>query len=423
MRALVAAYILVGYLYAVGMPAGKGPDETAHARYVEYLAQERKLPVFNPADPDPDYEFHQPPLYYLICMPTYLLAGSDEAARQTLRFLTLLLSAALLYLTFALGRSLAPDNPWTALGAAGVVAFLPMQLALSTSIGNDALANTFCAAAVLLLVLYLRGHGLHNARERERAPGAGSAVAVGIMIGLAVLTKSIAVLLFPVAWLAAVLAARRSERFAWRQLARDVALTTGIALLLCGWWLLRNQLLYGDPLAQGAFLQAFEGRRPSPQSFMEQYDVSLLGSYVGEVMIWTAASVTGVFGPVRANRFAFFPFWVYIATGLAAAVAAVGFARYLSRGKLAGWQRQAWGLCALLAALLLASFVQFNMHFFQAQARYLFPALAPAALAVCLGLQEVSPGRWRRVAPIAAMIALGALAVVGLPLWILPQFR
>ncbi len=35
---------------------------SAHVRYLEFLTQQHRLPVFDPAHPDPDYEFHQPPL-------------------------------------------------------------------------------------------------------------------------------------------------------------------------------------------------------------------------------------------------------------------------------------------------------------------------------------------------------------------------
>ena len=418
LRIIVICCLALGaFVYAQGIPLGKGPDETAHLRYIEFLARHHRLPVFDPANPDPDYEFHQPPLYYLLCLPTYLLAGGEGPnAQQSLRFFTLLLSIALLYLTFALASALAPDRPWAAPAAAGVVAFLPMHLSLSTTVGNDLLSEIFAAAALLLMVRYLR------ASAADQPPGLAAPAAAGLMIGLGMLTKSIAVLLFPVCWLAAALAARSAAGFRWRQLLRDLALITLIALALSGWWLARNQLRYGDPLANRAFLQAFQGRRPSPQQFMRDYQVSSPASYVGEVMIWTAASVTGVFGPVRANRFAFFPYWVYFLTGLLAAAAAIGFARYLARADLAPWQRQAWWVCAAFALLLLASFIRFNFSFFQAQARYLFPALPPAALAFSLGLQELSPARFRQTAPLVAVAALALLGLLGLPLWIIPQF-
>jgi len=422
MRVVLIGYLFLAALYAAAIPRGKGPDETAHLRYIEFLAQEHRLPVFDRERPGADYEFHQPPVYYLICLPTYLLAGRGrEATQQALRFLTLLLSVPLLYLTFALGRMLVPAEPWAALGAAGVVAFLPMHLGVVSSLSNDALTEVFFAAALCLLVLHLRAAALYRAGESQTPPKPAIMVAVGVAMGLGLLTKSIAALLFPAAWLAAALAARGPRGYDWGRLMRDVCLSTGVALVIAGWWLARNRVLYGDPLAQHAFLSAFRDR-PSPQEFMARYQASL-PEYVGQVMIWTAASVLGVFGPVHGNRFVFFPYWVYMAPGLIAVAGVVGFARHLARVTFSGWQRQAWWVCAALGGLLLASFVRFNFSFFQAQARYLFPALPPGALALSLGLQEISPARWRKAASLAAPVALALLALVGLPLWLLPQFR
>jgi len=375
---------------------GKGPDESAHVRYVEFLAENHRLPVFNAANPDPDYEFHQPPLYYVLCLPSYLLAGKGtEKATQVLRFFTVLLSIALLYLTFALGRMLAPSNPWTALAAAGVVALLPMHLSVVSSVGNDALAEIWCAVTLLVLVGYLRAASTRRTAECNQRLGAWPMAAAGLAIGLGLLTKSLTVLLFPVAWVAAALAAGRASGYDWRQLARDVALSTDVALAVSGWWLVRNQLEYGDLLAQRAFLDAFEGLRPSPQSVMAEYEGHFPPSlhsfiYVQVVIVWTLVSILGVFGPKHANHFLFYPYWVYVVYGVIGLAGAVGFLRYLRRATLEAWQRQAWWVCGLFGALLLASFIRFNCSFFQAQARYLFPVLPAAAVAFCLGLQQLS---------------------------------
>ncbi|NIM88840.1 MAG: hypothetical protein GTN78_25035, partial [Gemmatimonadales bacterium] len=323
MRVVVVCYIFLAiFVYVPGIPLGKGPDESAHVRYVEFLAENHRMPVFDAENPDPDYEFHQPPLYYALCLPSYLLAGrGTERAAQVLRFFTVLLSLALLYLTFALGRMLAPSKPWTALAAAGAVAFLPMQLTVASSVGNDALAEIWCAITLLVLVGYLRAAATRKAAASDQGLGPWPMAAVGLAIGLGLLTKSLTVLLFPVAWVAALLAAGRANGYDWRQLARDVALSTGVALAVSGWWLVRNQLTYGDLLAQRAFLDAFQGLRPSPQSIMAEYEGRLPRSlhsitYVQVVIVWTLASALGVFGPKHGNHFLFYPYWVYLVYGL-----------------------------------------------------------------------------------------------------------
>ena len=144
-------------------------------------------------------------------------------------------------------------------------------------------------------------------------------------------------------------------------------------------------------------------------------------SYLIWVVGWTAASFTGVFGP----RFeVFLPRQVYLVTGLVGLVGGVAFARYLMKAGLSAWQRQAWWLSALVSALMVAAFVRFNMSFFQAQARYMFPGLLPAAaLAFSLGVEDLAPARLKRALPLAVPVGLALLSSVGLLLWILPQLE
>jgi hypothetical protein len=134
---------------------------------------------------------------------------------------------------------------------------------------------------------------------------------------------------------------------------------------------------------------------------------------------WTIASAFGVFG----ERFAFFPYQVYVGFATKGLAEAVGFTRFLVRGKLAGWQLQSWLMSALLAMLLLASFIRFNLSFFQAQARYLFPALPPAAVALCIGLEGLAPKGKGAIALIVGVALVLALATAGFFAWIVPQFE
>ena len=420
---MVVCYLAMASFYAVQVPAGKGPDETAHMRYVEFLAQEHRLPVFPKVTPGADYEFHQPPLYYLLCLPSYLASGSSaEAKAQGVRLFSALLSVALLYLTFALARALAPERPWAAVGAAVLVGFLPMHLYLSASVGNDVLTEIWFAAALLVMTRHLAAADRYRSGQSERPPGISAMVGMGALIGLGLLTKSLAVALLPVAWAAAAMAARGRERYEWGRLGREVAAITLVALVIAGWWLWRNQQLYGDLLAQKAFLSGFTDR-PSPQAFMGKSHVGPVG-YTVIVALWTGASVLGVFGPVSGNQFVFLPLWVYLMGALAAAAGLVGFARYLRETPPARWQRQAWWLCALVTLLMAVAFVRFNLSFFQAQARYLFPgALPAAAVALSLGL-EGGLGKRLGTGPLVVVAAaLALLALAALPWWVLPPFE
>ena len=126
-----------------------------------------------------------------------------------------------------------------------------------------------------------------------------------------------------------------------------------------------------------------------------------------------------MFGPNAAGSFAFYPAWTYWVLAALTAAAVAGLAIWsVSRTSQDLWQRRALLVPALLGALVLASFVRFNMTFFQAQGRYLFPALPFWALLFVVGLGQLVPPRarpWSALALAAAMLllALGGFLVIG----------
>src|SRR4030042_1864635 len=52
---IVAAYLVIGTLYAVKTPAWQVPDEPAHYNYVRYIVEHRALPVLRSGDFDQKY--------------------------------------------------------------------------------------------------------------------------------------------------------------------------------------------------------------------------------------------------------------------------------------------------------------------------------------------------------------------------------
>jgi 4-amino-4-deoxy-L-arabinose transferase-like glycosyltransferase len=284
---ILALYLLLAAGFAAVTPFGKAPDESAHALYVQHLVEERTLPVLRKERREA-YEFHQPPLYYVLATPAWAAAASasPEAARMAARSVSLLIGALGVWLIAALARTVWPGREALALAAAGFAALLPMRLATAASVSNDSLAEVVFTAALLVVVLMLR----QGADVRRSA-------FLGVCLGLGVLTKSSDILLFPVALVALLFAcqarpevepeigdgelqARRRERAKGRASAEQAAaapparldswlflqcaaLTFGVALLIGGGWMARNAVLYGDPLGTKAFEQYFQDT-PTP---------------------------------------------------------------------------------------------------------------------------------------------------------------
>ena len=165
---ILTVYLLAGVLFATLTPNWQAPDEPAHYNYVRYLAAQSGFPeltsrcydqayleqlksrYFPPELPLDTvcYEFHQPPLYYLLATPIFILSDGSLLA---LRLLSVALGGGVVALAFVIGRTIFPEWATIAYGTMAFVAFGPMHVAMLASVNNDALAELILAALLLLL--------------------------------------------------------------------------------------------------------------------------------------------------------------------------------------------------------------------------------------------------------------------------------
>jgi len=435
---IIALYLVVGTLYATYTPAWQAPDEPAHYNYVRYVANEHRFPVLKlgdypasyleeikaarfPAGMSIDpmrYEFHQPPLYYLLIAPFYQAFGGWLFP---LRLLSVAIAAVLLLVVGWTVQELAPELPWLALGVTAIVAFLPMHLAMTAAVNNDTLAELILATVLLLTICYLKASAEPSRQEDTRL-----IVLLGITTGLGFLTKT-AAYIAPVLVLAAVAA-----RHLWLDRDPPPAVATLKAILLyllpamglgLPWWV-RNVAVYGgfDFLGLGRHGQVVVGQLRTAE-FIATHGT---GKLLRDLVLTSFHSFWGQFGWMGVlldQR-------LYQVLAILSTVAGVGFVAWIARksreratacpavGVPARWQWAAGGLLALSGLLTLASYLWYNTQFVQHQGRYLFPALVPIGLAFALGWREAL--RWRFAVPVAALLAMPAviLRLVGwLPNW------
>lgn len=292
--AILGLYLSLSLAYSLADPPFEPSDELAHYLYIRHLVTEHRLPIQRvPAGRA--YQNHHPPLYYLLGAlvsfwvddsdleaivergnpfwgydpwavgrdnknqylygPFERFAGSGTVLRLRLvRFLSILLGLGTVLATYGAAREVFPDRRDMALGALAFVAFHPMFLYLSGAINNDNLI-TFWGACTAWGLMRLLRRGFSWPRS----------LALGAILGLALITKITALFLFPAVGAGLLLAACKWR--AWRELWW-MGLAIGLlVLLLAGWWFLRNYLLYGDPTGMKVLLSSIEGitysRRPS----------------------------------------------------------------------------------------------------------------------------------------------------------------
>jgi 4-amino-4-deoxy-L-arabinose transferase-like glycosyltransferase len=417
-------------------PAGPGckdrtpPDETAHVVYVQHLLDKHTLPVLTSGGGN--YEAHQPPLYYLTVAPAMALGrrmgrGSpvDHSGAPTPdvflgRLWSVLIAAGVTLVSYLLACEVFPQSRVLQLAAPLLVLLLPGHIINLAAITNDGLAELFCGLVIWQCVVLIR-----------RSPTRGRLIGIGVLIGAALLTKTSCLFLLPVAAAAVLLSASpwAPEPSSWRRCVAGLGLIVGPALLLWAPWIAHNLANYpGDPLVARTFMEVFGKDRWTPERFYAQ-GMSELG-YWRLVLTWTYLSFWGVFG----SAMVFMPGGYYLAATAVSLVSLIGCLRGLAR-----WWRSdretrcVWSLLALAVILVCLQFLSFNRTFFQAQARYLFPAIGPIVCLFVAGLhlagQRLGGARGALWVPaltglamvallVAALAEVAARGPVGLPVWL-----
>jgi 4-amino-4-deoxy-L-arabinose transferase-like glycosyltransferase len=421
--AIVLIYLAVGTLYAVYTPAWQAPDEPAHYNYVQFLAEQHRFPILKPGDypaayleeikaagfpPELSiapirYEFHQPPLYYVLAVPVYRLFSKPLLP---LRLLSVALGAVLLLVIYWAVQALIPQSPFPALGATAFAAFLPMHLAMTAAANNDTLAELLLATVLLLSIRYLKaGHSPGEEREETRL-----LLLLGVTTGLAFVTKSSAYIALPIVLLA--IALKQLWPGAPRATIGGLVKVAGLYLLpavalALPWWV-RNVAVYGhgDFLGLGRHDQVVAGQLRTAELIAAHGFAQLARdlSLTSFRSFWGQFGWMGVLLDVR----------IYQALGIVSALAAAGFGiwavrAWRQRASFPPWQWAAGSLLAACGLFTAASYLWYNSQFVQHQGRYLFSALIPIGLAVALGWREAL--RRRHALPLTALLLAGAVVL------------
>ncbi len=368
------------------------PDERQHANYIQHLKEGKGFPVFEKGSPElgETYQSHQPPLYYVLGAGWSVITGSDPTSPDSgvkLRFLNTLIGClTLIGVFFGAKWGLGRDD--VGLAAAAFAGFLPMSVALHSAVSNDPLLICICTWALALLT---RGVQLGWSTKL--------AVGVGLLIGLGMLTKTSALILLPVAFVAFFLSSREHGEVA-RPGIKEWAAGLVLPLVIAAPWIARNMSLYGEPFVLKTFKEGFTGS-PQAAMFIEQLGpVTYWGNFV---TWWTVRSFVGVFGYMDIFLFEKMGMersgLIYMAIlVLLFSIVLLGqmglreFREYAEKNALprVGWFQ---ALHLTLLFLAIASLIRFNMDFFQGQARYIFPALASFGFLFAMGIIRIMGDR------------------------------
>ena len=353
----LAVYLGLALSYFFITPIFEAPDEWTHTGHVKYIAEGNGLPVMLPGRGI--WGGQQPPLYYAIgamIVQPFELAEFDGYSERTrnphaslgyaldpgnknnylhapnegfpYRGLALTVHVLRLYsmmygliaLVFAyltayelMVASHPPEDEFKqARGFATTVALLmacqPMFAFITASVANEPANIAFSAIGLWLAQRYVL---------RGPAPGAGRAIALGIVLGLISISKMTGLafgLVAVVALLISIITTRKQSGAALR-LWRDGLIIGLLFLLAGGWWYWRNYQLYGDFFQQGLY-KIYFNVDPQPLTLSDfLYTLS-----TSEVSFWATFGWLNIVGPDWLYSF----YWLVSRIGLASAALFAG---------------------------------------------------------------------------------------------------
>lgn len=422
--AILIAALLLSVSFALKVPLDHNPDESSHRDYIRLIVEQKGLVMFVPSKgrrplpalvqekmqsregmtelpegaPSRD-ETHQPPLYYVLA--ALVFAVTSGSSLLALRLVALPFQLATVWVAWKAGRELFPNRPELAPALAAFVAFLPTQAQLGGAISNDATTHFLCALIVWRLVRFFAPH----IPPPHAALAVREGALLGALFGLGLLTKLTVLQLYPVLVVAVVLALR-AKRITLPDGIKLVGVAVAVGLLIASPWLVRNQLLYGDFLAQTIYKAT--GPNFSPDEICATFGWNGM-DYARNMGLRSLASFWYFLDPgLPYKQFVGPPLLLLLALVLSLLPL---FGLYkASKEKIS---EPLFGFAVLVPLCLVPFFVKFIYEVFQAQGRYFLPSLLAVAMVCVGGFAALGKSKWIAFLPAALLLALSLWQLVG----------
>ncbi len=236
---LLAFWLILGINNMFKLPLYVGFDAKDHWDYISYLLENHRIPVSSEG-----WQMFQPPLYHVVSAALYWILSQfapPETSMFLLRIIPLACALLLVDLSARILRELFPERE--DLQSCGLVVggLLPMNLYMCQSLGNEPLT-----AVLTALLLYL---SVRIFRKSDPVRWTDAAL-LGVVGGLAMLTKVTPVLLIPIICLFLLLIPR-GDALTVGSRARMAGLFLLTVVAVSGWFYARNWILFGKPFLGG----------------------------------------------------------------------------------------------------------------------------------------------------------------------------
>ncbi len=425
--AVVVAFVGIGALHALQQPPFLPTDETAHVGYAQEVASFR-LPEIR-GFPEVPVEARQwqaerstandsryrgvwvanhPPLHYIAVAPLVWASratGAPDGGLVLMRFANVVFASGGVVLTFLLASEITRRNHRLALLAAALAALVPQGHAVFSQGLNDGLGFAAGTAVVWAGARCLRRIDALTRRDLTLL-----AATVVVAFGARAATMLLAIVVVGVVALRRFALPAPSPGVQLRRASRLALIGLGPAVVVFGWFYVRNIVLYGDIGASHYLLEMFRRQRR--------------GSVFDMMVRWSMWSdvYEGLMSPTTRRRI------VPPGSLVITLMATVGVGIVIVTGRLGRSDGEGtgddsrtlrWQLALGLIAIVLIAFTlaQHVSGGGNAHARYAMPAIGVAAVLLVIGMERI----WSRWAPLALVAVAGWWALVNLPVDVDPR--
>lgn len=391
---LIFIFITFGFLYSYVTPFNGAPDEAAHLNYISFIAKNVSLPNPSLVGGGPLLrEFHQPPLYYILSTPIFILAQkvAPNISYIFIRIFSLSFGVLTVYLVLKISQIIFKKNLYLRLGMPTLVVSVSMFVFMTSVVNNDALAIFLGTLLILLSLLILKK--TFSLVEKKFY------ILSGLVVGFSLLSK---VTIYPFAVVFLVILLWKSIKTK-KSIKNFLIFTIAFSCIIAGPWFLRNYLIQGDILGW---------RNLKLEFFPEQQFLSLNIVTLGRWFDSLFGSFWGKFGQFSVNLSRD----IYLLLKLVSLLSFIGIISYFTTKwqKLDSVARQIFKFFLAVLAINFLIIILFNLRFYQPQGRYLFPTISAFAVYFCLGMYEIIPKRLKFSCFIFLFLAMVMLNIISI---------
>ena len=232
--------ILMGWIYLffvkmIKIDSMTGFDPTGHLDYIFYIIKNRTIPL-----PTEGWSMFHPPFFYLlsagfleILTPLFSLVRPFHIVKV----IPFLCGVGNVWASYGFGRMVFKDDPLNVLFVVVMAGILPMNIYMSAYVGNEPLHALLVSLSLLMAV--------HIFRSSEAR--VSHMIYLGLLLGLATLTKITAWAILPVVFIFLGYKMIRIEQKILKEVTSRLGLLLLVIAAISGWYYVRNIIHFGRP--------------------------------------------------------------------------------------------------------------------------------------------------------------------------------